>query len=111
MAATSLASTAALQRLAGATSRLTTAATCAAKDAPHKRGHSADSPTVNARGGHKLGLGVEKNALHFDREKAPRLQEHLHLACWGNSWGDSKKAGREPGRFLFVCMERQSHIL
>ena len=53
MAMTSLATVEALQWLAGASTRLTAAATCAAKRGPANRAHSAHSPTLKGRLGPK----------------------------------------------------------
>ena len=54
----SLATAAALQQLEGASTRLTTAATCAAKRGPATRAHSAHSPTL------KGALGSQVNGVH-----------------------------------------------
>ena len=53
MAMTSLATAAVLPLLEGASTRLTAAATCAAKRGPTNRAHSAHSPTLKERLGPK----------------------------------------------------------
>jgi hypothetical protein len=119
MAPTTLTSAAASQWLAGAASRLTAIATRVANRGPHTRDHGADSPTVTGRLGPKsmefsapsLDLASRKTSLHLDRKEAPRLLERLHVSCWDNSWEDSQEVGRVPGGFLFIFMERRSHIL
>jgi hypothetical protein len=79
MTMTSLATVVALRWLAGASTKLTAAATCAAKRGSVNRAHSAHSPTLKGR------LGPKSTVLsafdHVIREDIPFLLKNLHPAC------------------------------
>jgi hypothetical protein len=77
MAMTSLAIVAALLHLEGTSTRLTAAATCAAKRGPANSAHSAHLLTLNGRLGPKstvfsatrLNSAIRKNAFYIIREE------------------------------------------
>jgi hypothetical protein len=93
MAMTSLATAAALQQLEEASTRLTTAATCAAKRGPAVRVHSAHSPTLKGRLGPKstvfsasrLDSALRKMAFTSSERRSHSYEEPLPLLS-GDKW-------------------------
>jgi hypothetical protein len=98
MAMTSLATVEALQWLVGASTRLTAAATCAAKRGPVNRVHSAHSSTLKGawipsrRFSPRLGWTRRfVNGLRVIREEISCFLKNLHPACRVKSWVEAQK--------------------